>query len=133
MNQALPARFLTEFEFVLPRGYIDAAGVLHRHGAMRLATAGDEILPLRDPRVQQNAAYLAVIVLSRVIVRLGSLQDVDVKVIEGLFAADFDYLQRLYERFNAGEEEEAPREHEDIAEGGAGSAMRQETRALGEV
>ncbi|SAK99686.1 hypothetical protein [Caballeronia ptereochthonis] len=133
MNQALPARFLTESEFVLPRGYIDAAGVLHRHGAMRLATAGDEILPLRDPRVQQNAAYLAVIVLSRVIVRLGSMQDIDVKVIEGLFAADFDYLQRLYERFNAGEEESAPRERDDVADDDAGSALRQERRALGEV
>ncbi len=97
------SRFQTEMEFTLPRGYLDAGGVLHRQGMMRLATAADEILPLRDPRVQQNPAYLAVIVLARVIVKLGSLQDIDVKVVEGLFAADFDYLQRLYESFNNGE------------------------------
>ena len=100
MNQ----RFQTEIEFTLPRGYIDPAGVLHNKGRMRLATAADELLPARDPRVQQNAAYLAVIVLSRVIVRLGSLEDIDVKVIENLFVSDFDYLQRLYEQFNSGEE-----------------------------
>ncbi len=100
MNQ----RFATEIEFTLPRGYIDAAGVLHKTGKMRLATALDEIAPLRDPRVQQNAAYLAVIVLARVITRLGSLEDIDVRVIENLFAVDFDYLQRLYEQFNSGEE-----------------------------
>lgn len=100
MNQ----RFATEIEFTLPRGYIDPAGVLHKNGKMRLATAADEILPLRDPRVQQNPAYLAVIVLSRVITRLGSLDDIDVKVVENLFAVDFDYLQRLYEQFNSGEE-----------------------------
>lgn len=100
MNQ----RFATEIEFTLPRGYIDPAGVLHKSGKMRLATAADEILPLRDPRVQQNSAYLAVIVLSRVITRLGSVADIDVKVIENLFALDFDYLQRLYEQFNSGQE-----------------------------
>ncbi len=100
MNQ----RFPTEIEFTLPRGYIDPAGVLHNKGKMRLATAADEILPLRDPRVQQNPAYLAVIVLARVIVRLGNLDDIDVKVVENLFAVDFDYLQRLYEQFNSGEE-----------------------------
>ena len=72
---------------------------------MRLATAADEILPLRDPRVQQNEAYLTVIVLSRVIVRLGSLSDIHTGVIEGLFAADLAYLQRLYERFNADDDE----------------------------
>jgi hypothetical protein len=74
---------------------------------MRLATAADEILPLRDPRVQQNEAYLTVIVLARVITRLGSLQDISTSVIEGLYASDLAHLQRLYERFNAGEDEDA--------------------------
>ena len=91
----------TEIEFTLPRGYVDADGALHREGRMRLATAADEILPLKDPRVKQNPAYLAIIVLSRVITRLGSTQDINTKVIEGLFAADLNHLQALYERFNA--------------------------------
>jgi len=92
--------FQTEIEFELPKGYLDESGTLHRHGTMRLATAADEILPLRDPRVQQNEAYLAVIVLARVITRLGSLPDVHTGVIEGLFASDLAYLERLYEKFN---------------------------------
>lgn|SRR5487761_266728 len=96
--------FQTEVEFELPRGYLDATGVLHRRGVMRLATAADEIVPLRDPRVQQNAAYLSIIVLSRVVTRLGVLTDIDPRVIEGLFASDLDYLQRLYERINTVEE-----------------------------
>jgi hypothetical protein len=90
----------TEFEFVLPRGYMDAEGNLHREGVMRLATAADEILPLKDPRVQSNAAYLVVILLSRVITRLGSLEAINPKVIEGLFAADLGYLQEFYNRIN---------------------------------
>ena len=98
--------FQTEIEFELPKGYADEAGNLHRRGTMRLATAADEILPLRDPRVQQNEAYLAVIVLSRVITRLGSLTEIHTGVIEGLFAADLAYLQRLYERFNSSEFDE---------------------------
>jgi hypothetical protein len=102
--------FQTEIEFELPKGYVDEEGVLHRTGTMRLATAADEILPLRDPRVQQNEAYLAVIVLSRVITRLGSVPEVHTGVIERLFAADLAYLQRVYERFNAVDEpEEAAR------------------------
>ena len=96
--------FRTEIEFTLPKGYLDEHGVLHRQGVMRLATAADEILPLRDPRVQQNPAYLTIIVMARVIVRLGSLAEVDTRVIEGLFAADLDYLQRIYEQINAVEE-----------------------------
>jgi hypothetical protein len=99
--------FQTEIEFELPKGYVDEAGTLHRRGTMRLATAADEILPLRDPRVQQNEAYLAVIVLSRVIMRLGSLPDIHAGVIEGLFASDLGYLQRLYERFNTDEDQAA--------------------------
>jgi len=99
--------FQTEVEFTLPKGYVDSSGQLHRQGVMRLATAADEILPLRDPRVQQNAAYFAIIVLARVIVKLGSLPDIDTRVIEGLFASDLDYLQRLYERLNGSEETDA--------------------------
>lgn len=90
----------TEFEFTLPKGYVDREGNLHRQGTMRLATALDEIAPLRDPRVTGNQAYLAIILLSRVITRLGSLADVNTKVIEGLFSADFAYLQEFYRRIN---------------------------------
>jgi hypothetical protein len=98
--------FQTEIEFELPKGYVDESGTLHRRGTMRLATAADEILPLRDPRVQQNEAYLAVIVLARVITHLGSLTEVHTGVIENLYASDLAYLQRLYEKFNASDEVE---------------------------
>lgn len=101
------ASLQTEVEFSLPKGYLDPNGVLHRRGVMRLATAADEILPLKDPRVQQNAAYLAVIVLARVITRLGDLPSIDTRVIEGLFASDLDYLQRLYEQINGGDDPDA--------------------------
>ncbi|HWA89507.1 MAG TPA: hypothetical protein VG889_05690 [Rhizomicrobium sp.] len=100
--------FQTEIEFELPKGYVDDGGTLHRKGVMRLATAADEILPLRDPRVRENEAYLAVIVLSRVIVRLGSLKDIHPGVIEGFYASDLAYVQRLYESFNAGDDDAAP-------------------------
>lgn len=90
----------TEFEFMLPKGYVDANGEVHRKGTMRLATAADEILPLRDPRVQQNSAYLSVILLSRVITKLGTLPAVNNKVIEDLFTMDLAYLQDLYQRIN---------------------------------
>jgi hypothetical protein len=92
--------FKTEFEFTLPKGYVDETESVHAEGAMRLATAGDEILPLRDPRVQANPTYLVVILLSRVITRLGSLESVNPKVIEGLFASDLAYLQDFYNRIN---------------------------------
>ncbi|PLR23690.1 hypothetical protein SGCZBJ_15310 [Caulobacter zeae] len=99
--------FATEFEFTLPVGYRDADGNLHRQGVMRLATAADEILPLKDHRVQANPAYLTIIVLSRVIVRLGTLDMINTKVIEELFSVDFNYLQTLYNSINqvAGEGE----------------------------
>jgi hypothetical protein len=90
----------TEHEFTLPMGYLDKEGSLHRDGVMRLATAADEILPLKDPRVQKNPAYLAVILLSRVVTRLGGVDPVTPNVIEGLFAADLAYLQRLYNEIN---------------------------------
>jgi len=90
----------TEFSFSLPMGYVDADGVMHKDGVMRMATAFDEIAPLRDPRVQSNPAYLLVILLSRVIVKLGSLDYINPKTIEGLFAGDLAYLQEFYRRIN---------------------------------
>ncbi len=90
----------TEFPFVLPRGYVDDAGTVHREGAMRLATARDEILPLRDPRVRENEAYLTVLLLSRVVTRLGTVPSVTPTVIEGMFASDLAFLQDLYRRVN---------------------------------
>lgn len=90
----------TEYPFCLPHGYVDAEGNLHRVGAMRMATAFDEIGPMKDPRVQSNRAYLVIILLSRVIVRLGDLSHINPKMIEGLFAADLAYLQDLYQRIN---------------------------------
>lgn len=93
--------FQTEYEFSLPCGFLDADGTLHRNGVMRLATAADEILPLKDVRVQSNEAYLIVILLSRVVARLGSLPSINPKIVEGLFAADLAYLQALYNRINA--------------------------------
>lgn len=90
----------TEFTFTLPRGYVDAQGNLHRHGTMRLATALDEIEPLQDARVRANEAYLSILVLSRVIIRLGELRQVSPAIIEGLFSADLVYLQHLYIQVN---------------------------------
>jgi len=90
----------TEFPFRLPRGFVDVEGNLHTEGTMRLATAYDEIAPLKDPRVIANPGYLLVILLVRVITRLGSLEHINPKVIEGLFAADLAYLQDLYTRIN---------------------------------
>jgi hypothetical protein len=94
------AMFQTEFEFTLPCGYLDDEGTLHRDGVMRRATAADEILPLKDPRVQKNQAYLVVILLSRVITRLGGLSQMNPKVIENLYATDLAYLQHLYNEIN---------------------------------
>ena len=90
----------TEFEFMLPRGYVDRDGTMHRSGIMRLATAMDEIAPMRDPRVRGNQAYLVVILLSRVITRLGSLTHITPKVIENLYAVDLAYLQEFYNQIN---------------------------------
>src|SRR3954469_3419825 len=92
--------FRTEHPFTLPLGYVDADGTLHREGTMRLATAADEIHPLRDPRVQQNEAYLIVILLSRVVTSLGSVSQVNPKVIEALYAVDLAFLQEFYNRIN---------------------------------
>lgn len=95
----------TEYEFTLPKGYLDADGTLHRSGVMRLATARDEIEPLRDPRVAQNDAYLTVLILARVVTELGELPEVTTRTIEDLFAADMAYLQDLYGIVNFGDAE----------------------------
>jgi hypothetical protein len=91
---------VTEIDFELPKGYVDPTGTLHRSGTMRLATAADEIYPLKDPRVQTWPAYLVVILLSRVVTRLGSLSEINPGVIEGLFSEDLAHLQDLYNRVN---------------------------------
>jgi hypothetical protein len=91
----------TEFPFTLPQGFADDDGTLQREGTMRLATAADEILPLKDPRVKANPSYLTVILLSRVVVSLGTLDEVTPNTIENLFVSDVDYLQGLYERVNS--------------------------------
>lgn len=90
----------TEYSFVLPRGLVDEDGTVHRDGVMRLATARDEILPLRDPRVRENEAYLSIVLLARVVERIGTVADVHAGVIERLFAADLAFLQDLYRRIN---------------------------------
>lgn len=95
----------TEYEFTLPKGYLDSDGNLHRTGVMRLATARDEIEPLRDPRVADNDAYLTVAILARVVTELGTLPEVSTWTIEGLFAADMAYLQDLYGIVNFGDPE----------------------------
>lgn len=91
----------TEVPFTLPRGLVGADGRVHREGVMRLATARDEIEPLRDASVRQNEVYLAVLLLARTVLRIGDVTEITPEVIEGLFAADFDHLQRLYERLNS--------------------------------
>jgi hypothetical protein len=90
----------TEFEFTLPKGYVDRDGTLHRQGVMRLATALDEITPMRDLRVKSNPAYLVIILLSRVITRLGGIVAINTQVIENLYAADLAYLQAFYRQIN---------------------------------
>lgn len=90
----------TEFEFTLPKGYLDEEGNVHRKGVMRLATAIDEIVPLRDPRVRSNPAYATVIILSRVITRLGALEAISPQIVEGFFACDLSYLQKFYRHIN---------------------------------
>ena len=92
--------FQTEFDFTLPRGYLDGEGNLHRKGIMRLAKAMDEITPLQDPRVKNNPAYATVLILSRVIMRLGALESVSPRVIENLYAADLNHLYDLYRQIN---------------------------------
>jgi hypothetical protein len=97
--------FQTEFDFTLPCGYLDSTGTLHREGVMRRATAADEILPLKDPRVVKNPSYLIVILLARVVTRLDGVEQVNPKIIEDLYATDLAFLQKLYNRVNNLEEE----------------------------
>lgn len=92
--------FQTEFSFELPKGYVDGEGNLHKKGTMRLATAADEILPMKDPRVQQNPSYISIILLARVVTRLGTLPAIDTRIIERLFTADLAFLQDLYQKIN---------------------------------
>jgi hypothetical protein len=91
----------TEFPFVLPRGYVDDSGTVHRSGVMRLATARDELVPLRDDRVRENPPYLSVVLLARVITRIGTIEDIHAGIVEDLFASDLAFLQDLYKRVNA--------------------------------
>ncbi|OIK07553.1 hypothetical protein [Streptomyces monashensis] len=91
----------TEFEFELPRGYVDEAGTLHRHGAMRLATARDELRPQIDLRVKENPAYLSVVLLGQVITRLGTITDVHAGIVERMYATDVAFLQDFYRRVNS--------------------------------
>jgi hypothetical protein len=93
----------TEYEFTLPKGYVDSAGTVHQRGKMRLATARDEVEPLRDSRVQENDAYLTIVILARVVTSLGTLTHINPKVIEDLFASDIAYLQDLYGIINFGD------------------------------
>lgn len=92
--------FQTEFKFTLPKGYVDRDGNLHREGVMRLATAMDEIAPLQDYRVQANRAYLVIILLSRVITKLGTMETITPNIVEALFSSDLAYLQDFYRRVN---------------------------------
>jgi hypothetical protein len=96
-----PATMRTEFDFELPRGYVDRDGVVHRHGTMRLATARDELLPLYDERVQENPAFTTVVLLGRVITRLGTVGVMNAQVVENMFASDVAFLQDFYRRINA--------------------------------
>src|SRR5437588_9264124 len=95
-----PSALRTEFEFELPRAYVDGSGTVHRHGVMRLATARDELVPLHDDRVRENPAYLTIVLLGRVITRLGTLDEVHGGILENMFASDVAFLQDLYRRAN---------------------------------
>jgi hypothetical protein len=97
----LEPKLRTEFPFELPRGYVDSGGTVHRHGVMRLATARDELIPLRDDRVRENPQYLTVVLLARVIERLGTVTDIHAGVIEDLFASDLAFLQDMYRQINS--------------------------------
>lgn len=91
---------IAEFPFTLPHGFRDGEGTLHREGVMRMSTAYDELAPLKDARVQSNPGYLVLILLSRVITRLGSLEHINPKLLEGLLSGDLMFLQDLYRRIN---------------------------------
>ena len=96
--------FQTEYEFTLPRGYMDKEKNLHRHGSMRLATALDELEAMKDYRVKNNPDYLSVLLLSRVVEHIEGIDAVTPEVIEGMFTADYQFLQNMYETINHAEE-----------------------------
>ena len=106
--------FQTEFEFSLPKGYLDRDGNLHRKGIMRLAKAIDEILPMRDPRVKSNPSHSTVIILSRVITRLGALDEITPTIVENFYAGDLNYLQKFYRHINDLEEKNEERDRDKI-------------------
>ncbi len=116
--------FQTEYDFTLPCGYLDSSGALHKDGVIRRATAADEILPLRDPRVVKNPSYLIIILLSRLVTRLGGVEAINTKVIEDLYATDLAYLQRLYNQINSLDDDKpriaCPSCHHEFATEGAG-------------
>lgn len=107
--------FPVEFEFTLPKGYLDTDGNLHREGIMRLATAIDEIAPLRDPRVKSNSAYATIMIISRVIIRLGGLDEITPAIVENFFAQDLNYLQNFYRKINGMEADLVPTEETKAA------------------
>jgi hypothetical protein len=100
--------FATEFEFTLPKGYLDPDGNIHRKGVMRLSIAIDEIAPLRDARVKSNPGYATIIILSRVITCLGSLSEITPSIVENFFTQDLNYLQDFYRQINGWEEDKPP-------------------------
>jgi hypothetical protein len=109
--------FETEFEFTLPKGYLDSEGNIHRKGVMRLSTAIDEISPLRDPRVKSNPAYATIIILARVIKCLGAVSEITPAIIENLFSQDLEYLQNFYRRINGLDDaENVTQETENVPE-----------------
>ncbi|MGB6300581.1 MAG: hypothetical protein WBF90_31020 [Rivularia sp. (in: cyanobacteria)] len=109
--------FKTEFEFTLPKGYLDSEGNIHRKGVMRLSTAIDEISPLRDPRVKSNPAYATIIILARVINCLGAVSEITPAIIENLFSQDLEYLQNFYRRINGLDDaENVTQETENVPE-----------------
>jgi hypothetical protein len=99
-----------EFDFTLPRGYIDARGSLHRHGTMRLATVRDELAVLHSPQARSHTDYIPILMLARVVVQLGDIKEIDQAIIEGLFTQDYQYLQELFIRLNASTQEVASTE-----------------------
>jgi hypothetical protein len=99
-TETLSSGLQTTFNFVLPRGYVDDSGQVHREGTMRLATARDEIYPQNDYRVRENPSYLSVLLLTRTVTKLGTRSEVDAYVIENLFASDLAFLQDMYRRIN---------------------------------
>lgn len=97
----------TRYEFTLPRGYLDDSGHIHKTGTMRLATARDELEPLRHPSVTgPDDPRLTILVLARVVDQLGDLDQVTPHEIEGLFAIDLAFLQDFYGVINFGSQEE---------------------------